>query len=133
MVQFLHHILSFLLKLLFMYHLILLQYHNHHISHILLTFLVKVDPQNIHLYIKYFIYLWISQILKLAPHLTHVLLPINFYNKISSLNVRFKTPSIGNFSTYLSNCPLVLGNPSKSTPFLDYGSFTFSLMIFTTI
>jgi hypothetical protein len=38
----------------------------------------------------------------------------------------------GNIFKYLSSWALVLGNPSRITPFADSGSLTFSLMIETT-
>jgi hypothetical protein len=44
------------------------------------------------------------------------------------------TPWItGNIFKYLSSCALVLGKPSRITPFADSGSLTFSLIIWTTI
>ena len=99
----------------------------------LLLSLAEVDPLNSHPFHYFFYYLWMLQILKPWPQLTQVLLPISFSRRISSLKVMLRTPWMGNFSTYLSSWPLVLGKPSKITPFSDSGSFTFSLIIWTTI
>jgi hypothetical protein len=78
-------------------------------------------------------YLWMLQMLNPVPQFTQVLLPINFYKRMSSLRVMFKTPWIGNNWTYLSSWPFVLGKPSRITPFADSGYLTFSLIILTTI
>lgn len=74
------------------------------------------------------------QMLKPVPQLTQVLLPINFSRRISSLKVMLMTPwTVGNSLIYLSSWACVLGNPSRMTPFADSGSFTFSLIIWTTM
>ncbi len=73
------------------------------------------------------------QMLNPVPQLTQVLLPISFSKRTSSLRVMFRTPWIGKCLRYSSSCPLVLGKPSKITPFADSGYLTFWLIILTTI